>query len=617
MNSIRSAFSRILAAFLTVCVVAGAYGAVFERDVNAASSPLDAHGKLSVNGTHIVDSRGKNFQLRGISTHGIQWEGDPYSDVGGTYISEASFRTLRDDWGANAVRLAMYVEKYHGYCTGGDKEMLRNKIELGVNTARNLGMYAIIDWHVLNFNPNNRVNDAIEFFRIVSEKYKDYDNVLYEICNEPNNCSWDDIKNYANQVIPVIRQNDPDAIIIVGTPTWSQLGAAGHTNEVADNPLTGYSNIVYTLHFYCAEPAHIQYLHAKLDYAVSKGLPVFVSEFGLSEAGGNGSINTSQADEWLSQMDRYGVSYFCWSLSHKNESASLLQSWCNTTSGWSESELSEAGRYIRNAYRARMEDYSFLPSGSSRPVVVNPTIDPEDRAFVEDFVERLYVNMLGRASDSEGKNNWIRLLAGDVTNGDAVAEGFYFSSEFRRISASLSNRDFVTRMYITILGRNPDEDGLNFWINRLDTGAISRDAVFYAFLGSPEWQRICRDNDIISGHYQVGRFVDRLYRIVLGREPDPDGRAGWIDAIVNRNESAYVVAYGFVFSNEFISRNYSDSEFVTILYNTVLDRAPDQSGYNDWLNVLSSGQSREHVYAGFLQSPEFVTMAESYGIRAY
>lgn len=245
--------TRLLAWLLAIAVlVSGSIVLTPGEQVYAETlTPVQAHGQLSVSGTQIVDQKGQAFQLRGVSTHGINW------DVGRPYVNQAAFQTLRDDWGANAIRLAMYTAEYNGYCTGGNQAELKGLLRTGVDAAKNLGMYAIIDWHVLNDqNPLTYLEQAKGFWSETSAAYKDYNNVLYEICNEPNNCSWDDIKNYANQIIPIIRANDPDAIIIVGTPTWSQLGMWGHTNEVADSPLTGYNNLVYTLHFYCAEASH-------------------------------------------------------------------------------------------------------------------------------------------------------------------------------------------------------------------------------------------------------------------------------------------------------------------------------------------------------------------------
>lgn len=587
-------------------------------NVNAASNtPLSVHGKLSVKGTNIVDKNGNKFQLRGLSSHGLAWDGNPYSGVGGSYLTTASFTTLRDDWGANAVRLALYVSEYGGYCMPtGNKSTLDAKVLSCVNNARDCGMYAIIDWHILNENPNNYLNDAKTFWANTSLKYKDYDNVLYEICNEPNNCSWDQIKAYANVIIPIIRANDPDAIIIVGTPTYSQLGAQGHTNEVADNPLTGYTNIMYALHFYCAEAVHTKYLPSKVDYAMSKGLPVIVSEFGLSEANGNGNISTSQADIWLKKLDSYNISYFCWALSHKAESASMFKTSSNATSNWTDADLTDAGKFIRGAYQARKEDFS-APVPTPTPIVItDPVIEPEDKAFAEAFVERLYVNMLGRHSDKAGRDSWVKALAANQINGDKLADGFYYSKEFTNISKSLSNADYVTRMYVTILGRHPDSVGLNDWVKLLNDGSLTREQVYKGFLGSQEWHNMCAENDIISGNYQICRFVERLYSVILNRKADNAGKAGWVSSITS-GATAYSVAHGFVFSPEFTNKNVSNEEFVRVLYRTVLDRDPDAQGLNAWVGELNRGCSREQVFAGIVKSPEFVRLAAGYGMIAY
>ena len=325
----------------------------------AGATPVATHGKLSVNGTQLVDSKGQPFQLRGISTHGLQW------DVGYRYNNKAAFQTVRDDWGANCIRLAMYVGE-GGYLSQPSK--MKSEVNKGVSYATDLGMYVIIDWHILNDgtnNPKNHQTQAIDFFTEMAKKYKDYNNVIYEICNEPNgDVKWTDIKSYAEAVIPAIRKYDKDAIIIVGTPTWSQLGSAGDKYEPAENPIKGYSNIMYEFHFYASEPAHNQWQTEKIGKSIDKGLPVFVSEFGLSEASGNGNVDLTKAAEWMKRCDDRNVSYCAWSLCNKNESSALISSSCSKTSGWSASELSKAGQFIRNHYRSKMED----------PTINNPEI---------------------------------------------------------------------------------------------------------------------------------------------------------------------------------------------------------------------------------------------------
>lgn len=314
----------------------------------AAATPVSKHGRLSVKGADLVDSKGNKFQLRGISTHGINW------DVGEPYVNKKAFKTLRDEWGVNAVRLAMYTEEYNGYCSGGNQAKLRKLVDKGVSYAEDLGMYAIIDWHILSDgNPNKNKSQAKKFFATMAKKYKKNKNVIYEICNEPNGCSWNEIKSYATDIIKTIRKYDKKAVIIVGTPTWSQLGTDGTSNEVANHPIKGYKNIMYSLHFYASEWSHSEYLPAKVTYARKKKLPILVSEFGLSEANGDGRIDKKSADKWFKQLDKYNVSYFCWSLTNKDEAASLLKPSTTKKSGWKSGDLTTAGKYIKKKYLAR------------------------------------------------------------------------------------------------------------------------------------------------------------------------------------------------------------------------------------------------------------------------
>ena len=297
----------------------------------ASGTPVSLHGELKVNGTHLVDCNGRNFQIKGVSTHGLAWFPE--------YVNKASFQTLRDEWGANCVRLAMYTAEYGGYCEGGSAQM-KTMVNNGVSYATELGMYVIIDWHILqDQDPNKHTAEAIAFFDEMSAKYADYDNVIYEICNEPNGgVNWPTIKNYAEQVIPVIKKNNPDAIIIVGTPTWSQ-----EVDKAAADPITGYTNIMYTLHFYAA--THKDSLRKTMQNAINSGLPIFVTEFGTCDASGSGGNDFNSANAWVELMDKNSVSYCIWSLCNKNETAALISSGCSKTSGWLESDLSDAGKW--------------------------------------------------------------------------------------------------------------------------------------------------------------------------------------------------------------------------------------------------------------------------------
>lgn len=300
-------------------------------------TPVGEHGRLQVESGRLVDQNGEPYQMHGVSTHGLAWFPE--------YVSEETFRTFRNDWDVDVIRLAMYSDEYGGYSNGGDQKELKALIDKGVEYARGQGMYVIIDWHVLGEgDPNIHKEDAIAFFDEVSEKYADYDNVIYEICNEPNgNVSWSGVKQYAEEVIPVIREHDPYAIILVGTPQWSQL-----IGDAAEDPIEGYDNIMYTLHFYAA--THKEELRRSLEEALQDGLPVFVSECSICDASGNGSVDEKSAEAWVELLDQYGVSYVAWAVSNKNEAAALIDSSCKKLSDWSDRELSETGRWFKEKF---------------------------------------------------------------------------------------------------------------------------------------------------------------------------------------------------------------------------------------------------------------------------
>ena len=288
---------------------------------------------LKVTGTQLTDSRGEPVQLRGISTHGLAW----YPQ----YVNEECFRQFREEWGMDVVRLAMYTAEYGGYCTGGNQEELTELIREGVSCATDCGMYVIIDWHILSDgNPNTYLEEAKTFFGDMAEEYSEYSNIIYEICNEPNGgVSWSDIKEYAEQIIEVIREKDEDALILVGTPNWCQ-----YVEQAAADPITDYDNIMYTLHFYAA--THTDSLRDAMTKAVEAGLPVFVSEYGICDASGNGAIDREQADRWADLLDEYGISYVAWNLSNKSETSAILKSSCGKVSGFALEDLSDSGKWL-------------------------------------------------------------------------------------------------------------------------------------------------------------------------------------------------------------------------------------------------------------------------------
>ncbi len=325
-----------------------------KKDIAFEDTPYGKHGKLSLKEVDgydapvIVDENGTPFQLRGASTHGIHWnEMTPY-------VNKDAFQSLRDEWGVNMVRLVSYVTQ--GGYTEGSGALLDTKIQEGVEYATELGMYVIIDWHIHAENPHNTKSQAETFFQTYASKYKDYDNVIFEICNEPTGVEWyngsgGDLYSYCKDICNIIRNAGSNALIVCGTNTWSQ-----DVDDVVKKPLKddGFQNILYTFHFYAA--THYGDKMDKVRKAISDGTPIFVTEFGICSADGNGNFDTANADEWIALLDANNISYACWSLCNKAEAASYLSTGCSKTSGgWVESDLATTGIWLVNTYRAHQD----------------------------------------------------------------------------------------------------------------------------------------------------------------------------------------------------------------------------------------------------------------------
>ena len=309
----------------------------------AAATPVAANGRLSVKGANIVNKNGTPFKIKGISTHGIMWE--DFRNI----LALNSLKTLRDDWKINTIRIAMYTEEWGGYTTSSSNAATsKARVKAGVENAKAAGLYAIIDWHILSDgDPRKHQSEAVAFFTEMAKTYNSYDNVIYEICNEPNGgVSWNGgIKSYCQAVVNAIRKYDKNAVIICGTGTWSQ-----DIDQVVGNRLSD-SKCVYALHFYAN--THQEWLRNRLKSCYNSGLPVLVSEFGTCDASGNGGFNKSQTQEWLKLLDSLKVGYINWSGSNKNETASIFVPGTDLKSiKAGTSQLTESGKLIREWYRA-------------------------------------------------------------------------------------------------------------------------------------------------------------------------------------------------------------------------------------------------------------------------
>jgi endoglucanase len=289
---------------------------------SAIAQPVKDHGALKVKGTQLTNQHNHPVVLRGMS---FGWH-----NFWPRFYNAGAVQWLANDWNITVIRAAMGIEPKNGYLQ--KKEWSTEKIKTVVDAAIKEGIYVIIDWH----SHNIQLEEAKTFFKEMATQYGKYPNIIYEIFNEPDHESWAEVKAYSEEVIKTIRAIDKDNIILVGTPHWDQ-----DVHTAADDPIKGYNNLMYTLHFYAA--THKQALRDRGTYALDKGLPLFISESAGMLHTGDGPLNEEEWQKWIDWAEQNKVSWVTWSVSDKNETCSVLLPTAASDGKWKDSDLKESG----------------------------------------------------------------------------------------------------------------------------------------------------------------------------------------------------------------------------------------------------------------------------------
>jgi endoglucanase len=296
---------------------------------------IAVHGQLKVENGRVLNKDNCPPQLRGISFSWSIWGGAKF------YTPEV-VNWFHKDFKANLIRLSMGVEPEGGYL----KEPLKQK-QLMINmvdAAIKDGLYVIIDWH--DHHADQHQEEAIVFFTEMAKKYAGNKNIIYEVFNEPTRIDWQIVKTYSTAVIKAIRKYDERNLIVVGSPAWDQ-----DVDIAAKSPIIGFKNIAYSFHFYASDPNHQEQLMKKADVAIAAGLPLFVTEWGVGEADGNGVFDLSRSDKWLYWMEKNKLSWANWNITDKKETTAILNKGASIKGNWSQEQLTPAGKYIRDKLR--------------------------------------------------------------------------------------------------------------------------------------------------------------------------------------------------------------------------------------------------------------------------
>ena len=316
-----------LAAGALVASLAACSGKANDKAAEAAATDSTATvtvSPLSVKGTALINAEGDTVVLNGPS---LGWHSN-----WGRFYNDSTIMAIKEKWGANVTRAAIGAHKSWD-CVNtfdADSTYAYECAFKAIDAAIANGLYIICDWH----SHENTLDNAKKFFTTITEKYGDSPNIIYEIWNEPLQIQWQEIKDYANELIPLIRKNAPNSVIIVGTPSWDQ-----EVDKAAADPLT-QENLMYALHFYAA--THKDYLRETAEKAIADGLPIFISECASMEATGDGPIDYESWQAWVDLADRHKLSMLLWDIADKDETCSMIMSTASDNGmNWTDADLKE------------------------------------------------------------------------------------------------------------------------------------------------------------------------------------------------------------------------------------------------------------------------------------
>jgi endoglucanase len=300
--------------------------------LGAVAQPVKMHGRLKVVGTQLMDEHNRPYALRGMSLGWSCWWP--------RFYSAGTVDWLYKDWNCSVIRAAMAIEPEGGY--DDNPAGTRKLLETVVDAAIQSGIYVLIDWHGEHLN----LEEAKNFFYAMATRYAGYPNVIYEVINEPTDKNtWPEVKAYAEAIIKVIRVRDPLNLILVGCPSWDQ-----ELQLPAADPIRGYTNIMYTMHFYAG--THKEWLRDRTEAAIRAGLPVFISESGGMESTGKGPIDYQEWQAYIDWINKDNLSWISWAVIDANDTESVLKSSAGSSGHWKDSDLTVYGVKIRAYLRA-------------------------------------------------------------------------------------------------------------------------------------------------------------------------------------------------------------------------------------------------------------------------
>lgn len=596
--------------FITVLIGVSTAFSVFSSTISLCSieakaeSPYDAFPYSYREKLREINQLHPNWVFVPFNT-GLEWNDVVDGEMVG--VRSLVYYNVKDSWKSKDPddynpSTGVYTRRDNGNWIRASREA----VEYHLNPVNYFDEYHIFAFEELTYNPAIHNVDGVE--AVIANSW-----MSHRLLEDQPNSGF----NYSDFFMESANISNVSPYHLASR-VLQEMGRGDVINKTNSNPLISGRNGVYNYYnFGATGKSNEEIIRKGEEYAKRNGWTTrALALFGGAKTLGAQYINQGQDTLYLQKFDvdssACGLYYHQY---QQNLQAPMTESG-SVYSAYAKCNL------LNSNFVFKIPIYNNMPGSE-------PKINIEQ---VMQFVTRLYNVCLDRDPDAGGLEHWTNLLVEKKLTGAEVAYEFFFSEEFR--NKNYCNECYVKHLYNAILGRDYDQQGLEHWVGLLESGE-TREAVISGFIISNEFNEICQNYGINRGDSvpnsgfdttqkgictgcgkqdNVTLFVTRLYNVCLEREPEEEGLYNHCNALWNHSLSATQVAYGFVFSEEFLNHNYDDHDFLVHLYASFMNREPDADGEEFWMNKLAGEMTREEVFYGFASSEEFKDICKTYGV---
>ena len=227
--------------------------------------------------------------------------------------------------------------------------------------------------------------------------------------------------------------------------------------------------------------------------------------------------------------------------------------------------------------------------------------------YLDKFVGNIYGIIFNREADEEGKNYWINQVLDENIGVLDLLNQILDQPEFEELN--ISNEEFINKNYELLLNREADQEGFEYWSGILgdNTSKNERLSLINEMAHSEEFMGEINNLGILFKKYKqeptvepekrsdLDEFISDAYTYLLGRDYDYEGFNYWKNQLTSQSKGAIDLINEFIKLDEFKSRNLSDRQFISEIYQVLFNREADSDGLNYWISLYQKDKTSQRM----------------------